>query len=320
MRYDLFICHASSDKSAFVAPLAAALQSTGLRVWYDDQALEVGDSIRAAIDRGIAASRSGIVILSSAFFSRAWPQRELDGLFQRLTSGALLRIFPVLYDISVADVEQQSPMLAGIRAIGPTRDVREVAIRVRRAIEQIDLPADSTLTAHPATVPRHDYRRSLALQDALQAAVSGLRRYLVDHTEAQGVVVSLYVPIDLNLGSDLELLARSPEGVSRLTVVPGGNRTARAWQEQGERINPALAIIPGVFSDALPGAKYTYSHYIYYAADPDLSFLFGVVVCEGEEPIPDDSEFEAALSDAMPLFESIVLAIDAGALPRSESR
>ena len=38
--YDVFICHASKDKAAFVAPLAVALQSIGLRVWYDDEALE----------------------------------------------------------------------------------------------------------------------------------------------------------------------------------------------------------------------------------------------------------------------------------------
>jgi|SRR5882724_1616175 len=320
MRYDLFICHASIDKSAFVAPLADALQSTGLRIWYDDQSLTVGDSIRTAIDNGITASHSGIVVLSCAFFARSWPLLELDGLFQRLTPGSPFRIFPVLYDISAADVARHSPLLAGIRAIGPTRDVREVAILVRRAIERTDPPTESSVATHSPSARRHAYHRTLGLQEALQAAVSGLRRYLVDHTAARDVVVSLYVPIDLNLGADLELLARSPDSVSRLTVVPGGNRISRAWQEHGERVNPALAIIPGAFSDALPEAKYCNSHYIYHAIDSDGPFLFGVVVCEGAEPIPDDSEWEEVLSYAMPLFESIVLAIDTGAVPRNDRR
>jgi hypothetical protein len=34
--WDLFISHASEDKVGFVKPLATALTSFGVRVWYDD--------------------------------------------------------------------------------------------------------------------------------------------------------------------------------------------------------------------------------------------------------------------------------------------
>ena len=43
--------------------------------------LRVGDSLRRSIDNGLRNSRYGIVVLSEAFFSKEWPQRELDGLF-----------------------------------------------------------------------------------------------------------------------------------------------------------------------------------------------------------------------------------------------
>ena len=62
--YDVFICHASEDKDDFVRPLAEALRSHRLEVWYDEFALDVGDSLREAIDRGLATSRYGIVVLS----------------------------------------------------------------------------------------------------------------------------------------------------------------------------------------------------------------------------------------------------------------
>jgi hypothetical protein len=77
------IRHASEDKDAIATPLAEALRAKGLRVWYDDFALKMGDSLRQSIDRGLAHSRFGVVILSGYFFQKHWPQQELNGLDPR---------------------------------------------------------------------------------------------------------------------------------------------------------------------------------------------------------------------------------------------
>lgn len=45
--YDVFISHASEDKDAVVRPLANALRNSGLRVWYDEFELRIGDSLVA---------------------------------------------------------------------------------------------------------------------------------------------------------------------------------------------------------------------------------------------------------------------------------
>jgi hypothetical protein len=50
-----------------VWPLADALISAGYRIWYDEFQLKVGDSLRRSIDRGLVASRFGIVVLSPSF-------------------------------------------------------------------------------------------------------------------------------------------------------------------------------------------------------------------------------------------------------------
>ena len=76
--WDVFISHASEDKEAIATPLAEALQEEGLRVWYDDFSLRLGDSLRESIDRGLARSRFGVVILSGYFFGKHWPQQELQ--------------------------------------------------------------------------------------------------------------------------------------------------------------------------------------------------------------------------------------------------
>ena len=68
--YDLFICHASEDKEGFVRQLAETLEAKGASVWYDEFTLNVGDSLRREIDRGLASSRFGVVVLSEAFSKR----------------------------------------------------------------------------------------------------------------------------------------------------------------------------------------------------------------------------------------------------------
>src|SRR5271157_2431745 len=57
--HDVFICHASEDKDDFVRPLAEALRARHVDVWFDEFVLTIGDSLREAIDRGLAASRFG---------------------------------------------------------------------------------------------------------------------------------------------------------------------------------------------------------------------------------------------------------------------
>ncbi len=106
MLYDVFICHASEDKDEFVRPLANALRSANVAVWYDEFTLKLGDSIRRSLDRGLSQSRFGVVVLSHAFFNKNWPQYELDGLAERETKGRDTVILPVWHGVSHDNVMQ----------------------------------------------------------------------------------------------------------------------------------------------------------------------------------------------------------------------
>src|SRR5882672_5293005 len=79
--WDVFISHAYEDKEAIARPLAEALQKAGLKVWFDEFSLRVGDSLSQSINKGLAQSKYGVVIISHAFLAKQWPQRELAGLF-----------------------------------------------------------------------------------------------------------------------------------------------------------------------------------------------------------------------------------------------
>ena len=109
--YDFFISHASEDKDGFVRGLAEALRARNVRVWYDEFTLKVGDSLRRSIDRGLAESRFGVVIVSKHFFGKEWPQKELDALFSQEASGKT-RILPIWHEISKDEVVEYSPLLA----------------------------------------------------------------------------------------------------------------------------------------------------------------------------------------------------------------
>lgn len=110
-RMDLFISHASEDKDEVARPLAESLRNAGLKVWYDEFSLKIGDSLRRSIDHGIAKSRYGVVIISKNFLCKNWPQYELDGITTRSVGGSQ-RLLPIWHEISYNEVEAYSPTLA----------------------------------------------------------------------------------------------------------------------------------------------------------------------------------------------------------------
>lgn len=128
-RYDLFISHASEDKD-FVRPLARALRSQRLAIWFDEFELKPGMRLRESIDQGLVSSRFGLVVLSPSFFAKAWPRWELDGLVQLAHSSPELKILPIWHNLSHSDVVAVSPSLANIVAIQSQGDYEHTTSEV----------------------------------------------------------------------------------------------------------------------------------------------------------------------------------------------
>lgn len=125
--YDVFISHASEDKDELVRPLANALKASGLKVWFDEFELKIGDSLRRKIDKGLATSRFGIVVLSKSFLTKGWTNYELDGLVTRVVTGEQI-LLPIWHNISKREVIEYSPSLADKLARSTaTHTVEEIA-------------------------------------------------------------------------------------------------------------------------------------------------------------------------------------------------
>lgn len=128
--HDVFISHASEDKEDFVRPLAMALIAKGLEVWYDEFTLRIGDSLRQKIDRGVATSRVGLVILSPSFIGKGWTNYELDGIVTRTVSGEQI-LLPIWHNITKQQVIDFSPSLADkVARSSATHTVEDIATEI----------------------------------------------------------------------------------------------------------------------------------------------------------------------------------------------
>ena len=138
--FDVFISHTSEDKEEVVRPLSTALQAAGLSVWYDEFELRIGDSLRRKIDKGLASSRFGVVVLSRAFFGRGWPEYELDGLVTRAVSGEQI-LLPIWHNVGKQEVMDYSPSLADRLARSTTtHTVEEIAAEIADVIRNSAAP------------------------------------------------------------------------------------------------------------------------------------------------------------------------------------
>ena len=125
--HDVFISHASEDKDEIVRPLYTALAGEGLEVWYDEFSLRIGDSLRQKIDKGLATSRVGLVVLSPAFIDKGWTNYELDGIVTKAVSGEQI-LLPIWHNITKQQVVDFSPSLADkVARSTATHTVDEIA-------------------------------------------------------------------------------------------------------------------------------------------------------------------------------------------------
>ena len=108
--FDAFVSFASEDRP-FVESLVSEIEDGDAKVWFDQDQLVRGASLRESIDRGLMRSRHGIVILSKHYFEKEWTVRELDALILRD------RLIPVLYGMTHEELRAKSELLAGRIAI-----------------------------------------------------------------------------------------------------------------------------------------------------------------------------------------------------------
>ncbi|WP_141620061.1 toll/interleukin-1 receptor domain-containing protein [Myxococcus sp. AB036A] len=133
--HDFFISHASEDKDEVARPLYEALTAMGCEVWYDEFSLQLGDSLMRKINKGIAASRYGVVILSKKFLDKEWPQLELAAL-NAIEVRGVKKILPIWHHLTYDELLARAPMLADRVAADTSRKtIEEIAKQLKGMLD-----------------------------------------------------------------------------------------------------------------------------------------------------------------------------------------
>jgi hypothetical protein len=110
---DVFMCHASEDKSSVVEPLCTAMDAAAMTYWIDKCEVQWGDSVTAKVNRGFAMSEYIIVVLSRSFLGKPWPERELNAALNLESTSGQVVVLPLLVgdDNGIKEILNTYPLL-----------------------------------------------------------------------------------------------------------------------------------------------------------------------------------------------------------------
>ncbi len=107
---DIFLCHAWDDRQGAAKKLHDLLVSRGVRVWFSEKDVGLGVPLLRAIDKGLANSKVGIVLVTPALLRRL----PAEGIADKELSALLARerLIPVVHGTTYEALREVSPLLA----------------------------------------------------------------------------------------------------------------------------------------------------------------------------------------------------------------
>jgi hypothetical protein len=106
---DVFLCHAWDDRQGAAKELHDLLESRGVSVWFSEKDVSLGVPLVRAIDKGLANSRIGIVLVTPALLRRLPAEGIADKELSALL--ALDRLVPIVHETTYEALRDVSPLL-----------------------------------------------------------------------------------------------------------------------------------------------------------------------------------------------------------------
>jgi hypothetical protein len=117
---DVFLCHAWDDRQGPAKELHDMLTAAGVRVWFSEKDLGLGVPMMRAIDKGLANSRIGLVLVTPALLARlpkeSVADKELSALLARN------QLVPVVHNTTYEALRNISPLLASRSGLDTAED------------------------------------------------------------------------------------------------------------------------------------------------------------------------------------------------------
>jgi len=108
-RRDVFLCHAWDDRAGAAKQLHDLLESRGVSVWFSEKDVMLGTSLLREIDKGLARSRVGIVLVTPALLRRLAQEGIADKELSALLARELL--VPIVHGTTYEALREISPLL-----------------------------------------------------------------------------------------------------------------------------------------------------------------------------------------------------------------
>lgn len=121
---DTFLCHAWDDRQGAAKELHDLLESLDVSVWFSEKDVALGMPLLREIDRGLAKSRVGIVLVTPALLRRL----RGEGIADKELSALLARdlLVPIVHNTTYEALREVSPLLGSRSGLSTVEEPMEV--------------------------------------------------------------------------------------------------------------------------------------------------------------------------------------------------
>lgn len=130
---DVFLCHAWDDRKEAAKELHDLLESHGVSVWFSEKDVGLGVPLLRAIDKGLANSRVGIVLVTPAMLRRLPTEGIADKELSALLAGD--RLVPIVHNTTYEALREVSPLLGSRSGLNTSEEpMAEVAAKLAELV------------------------------------------------------------------------------------------------------------------------------------------------------------------------------------------
>jgi hypothetical protein len=130
---DVFLCHAWDDRQDAAKELHDLLVLNGVSVWFSEKDVALGVPLMRAIDKGLANSRIGLVLVTPALLRRL----PLEGIADKELSALLAtdQLVPIVHNTTYEALRDVSPLLASRTGLSTAEEtMKEVAAKLAELV------------------------------------------------------------------------------------------------------------------------------------------------------------------------------------------
>lgn len=130
---DVFLCHAWDDRKGAAKEFHDLLEASKVSTWFSEKDIPYGTPFMREIDKGLAKSRIGIVLVTPKFLDRI----KAEGIADKELSVLLARdqLIPVMHGATYSDLRNVSPLLGSRNGFDTAEEsMTEIATKVSELV------------------------------------------------------------------------------------------------------------------------------------------------------------------------------------------